>query len=134
MNPARRVLSVFIASFIMLAGTAAGMAAERKPFTASSFAAAQAAGQPILIDISASWCPTCKAQKPIIDALAKQRETDRLVIFDVDFDSQKPVVRDFRAQSQSTLIAFNGKTETGRSVGDTNPHSIARLVKSALPK
>jgi len=40
----------------------------------------------------------------------------------------------FRAQSQSTLIAFRGKTETGRSVGDTGPSSIAALVKSTLAK
>jgi hypothetical protein len=56
------------------------------------------------------------------------------VIFAVDFDSQKPVVRQFRAQSQSTLIAFRGKAETARSVGDTNPGSIAALVQSTVTK
>jgi hypothetical protein len=37
-----------------------------------------------------------------------------------------------KATSQSTLIAFKGETEKARSVGDTNPASIAALVKSAL--
>ena len=105
-------------------------AVERKTFDAESFDAAQQRGARILVDISATWCPTCKAQKPIIDSLASRPENNDLVIFSVDFDSQKPVVREFRAQSQSTLIAFRGKTETARSVGDTAPDAIAALVQS----
>jgi thiol-disulfide isomerase/thioredoxin len=107
-------------------------AAERKVFDKASFEAAQQGGARILVDISATWCPTCKAQKPIIDKLAEQAANKDLVIFAVDFDSQKPVVRQFGAQSQSTLIAFRGKTETARSVGDTNPESIEALVQSTL--
>jgi thiol-disulfide isomerase/thioredoxin len=109
-------------------------AAERKTFDAAGFEAAQQRGARILVDISATWCPTCKAQKPIIDSLAEQSVNNDLVIFSVDFDSQKPIVRQLRAQSQSTLIAFRGKTETARSVGDTDPGSIAALVRSTLTK
>jgi thiol-disulfide isomerase/thioredoxin len=112
----------------------AATAAERKTFDTASFEVAQQHGERILVDISATWCPTCKAQKPIIDSLAEQPANKDLVIFAVDFDSQKPVVRDFRAQSQSTLIAFRGKTETARSVGDTDPGSIAALVQSTVTK
>ena len=49
----------------------------------------------------------------------------------VDFDSQKDAVRRFGAPMQSTLIAFKGGRETGRSVGDTNPQSIAALLAKA---
>jgi len=52
------------------------------------------------------------------------------LILRVDFDSQKDIVRTFSASSQSTLIAFHGTRETGRSVGDTNPDSIAKLMRS----
>ena len=81
--------------------------------------------------------PTCKAQKPIIrPPLAEQPENRDLIIFCWRSTStvKKAIVREFRAQSQSTLIAFRGKTETGRSVGDTDPNSIAALVKSTLAK
>jgi len=105
-------------------------AAERKIFDAASFEAAQQRGARILVDISATWCPTCKAQEPIIDSLAERSANKDLVIFLFDFDSQKPIVRNFRAQSQSTLIAYRGTTETARSVGDTDPGSIAALVQS----
>ena len=53
-------------------------------------------------------------------------------MFKIDFDTQKDDVRALKAIQQSTLIAFKGETERARSVGDTNPESIATLVKSAL--
>ena len=112
--------------------TSVANAVERKTFDADSFAAAQRRGARILVDITATWCPTCKAQKPIIDSLVTRPENNDLVIFSVDFDSQKPVVREFRARTQSTLIAFRGKTETARSVGDTNPDSIERLLEQSI--
>ncbi len=124
-------LAASLASWMAIS---AASAAERKAFDTASFEEAQQRGQRILVDISATWCPTCKAQKPIIDSLAEQPVNKDLVIFAVDFDSQQSVVREFRAQSQSTLIAFQGKTETGRSVGDTDPDSIAALVRSTLIK
>ena len=134
MNVGRLFISALAGSLVLWFASSASIAAERKAFDAKSFVAAQTSGARIVVDISATWCPTCRAQKPIVDSLAEQPGNKDLVIFAVDFDSQKPVVRDFRAQSQSTLIAFRGKTETGRSVGDTDPSSIAALVKSTLTK
>lgn len=132
----RRMFLAVIAALPLATLVAPPMAsaAERKTFDPASFKAAQQQDARILVDISATWCPTCKTQKPIIDSLAEQPANADLVIFAVDFDSQKPVVRQLGAQSQSTLIAFKGKTETGRSVGDTDPDSIAALVRSNQAK
>jgi thioredoxin 1 len=102
------------------------------PFSADAFKSAQAAGNPILIEIHAGWCPTCKAQKPIIDTLTANPKFKDLKIFRVDFDDMKPVVKQFGAQMQSTLIVFKGATEQGRSVGDTNQASIAALLEKTL--
>jgi thioredoxin 1 len=55
-----------------------------------------------------------------------------LVYFVVDFDSQKDAVKSFGAGMQSTLIAFKGEHETGRSVGDTDRASIAALLNKTL--
>lgn len=122
--------SVLLAGAISLA-SAAG-AGERMTYEPAGFQAAQDAGKPILIEIAASWCPVCKAQKPIIDALAAKPEFAELLIFEVDFDDRRDVVLGFGARSQSTLIAYNGSVETGRSVGDTNPASVEALVSSAF--
>jgi len=102
------------------------------PFSAEAFKAAQAAGSPILVEIHADWCPTCKAQSPILDRLTAEPKFKDLKIFRVDFDAMKPVVREFGAQMQSTLIVFKGATEHGRSVGDTKEASIAALLDKSL--
>lgn len=107
-------------------------AADVKTYDPASFNAAQAAGAPIVIDIAASWCPTCAAQKPIIQSLVNDPAYSHMVLFHVDFDSQKEVVRKFGAQMQSTLIAYSGSKETGRSVGDTKPASIKALFSSTF--
>lgn len=124
MNALARLMTVAV---VLAPGLA--FAGGIKSYTEADFKAAQAAGTPILVEVTASWCPTCKAQKPIIQSLAA--ENGDLTVFEVDFDDQKDVVRAFNAQMQSTLIAFKGETETGRSVGDTNADSIRALVASA---
>jgi thiol-disulfide isomerase/thioredoxin len=102
------------------------------PFSAEAFKAAQASGSPILVEIHADWCPTCKAQNPILDKLTAEPKFKDLKIFRVDFDAMKPVVKEFGAQMQSTLIVFKGSTEQGRSVGDTKEASIAALLDKSL--
>jgi hypothetical protein len=74
----------------------------------------------------------CRAQNPILTQLTREPKYKDLVVFKVDFDTQKNDVRALKADSQSTLIAYNGAAEKGRTVGDTNPASIAALVDSAL--
>jgi thioredoxin 1 len=114
-----------------IAGSAAliapAFASETKTFDPVSFAAA-----PIFVAVHASWCPTCKAQKPILSELMADPKFKNLVYFVVDFDSQKEVVAYFNVRMQSTLIAFKGATETGRSVGDTERASIAALLNKTL--
>lgn len=104
----------------------------KRPFTAAAFEAAQAGGRPILIDVSASWCPTCKAQAPILSKLMGDPRFKSVVAFNVDYDSQKDVLKRFNVQRQSTLIVFKGKQEAGRSVGDTNPVSIEALLTKGI--
>ena len=107
-------------------------AAEERPFTRQAFQAAQRQGQSILVEIHASWCPTCAAQKPILARLFADPRFKDLAVFRLDFDSQKDEVRNFKARMQSTLITFKGGVEVARTVGDTNPDSIADLLALAL--
>ncbi len=127
----RSILLAAIAGSAALAAPPA-FATETKTFDPQSFAAAQKEGRPILVGIHASWCPTCKAQDPILGELMAEPKYKNLVYFMVDFDGQKDAVKYFGARMQSTLIAFKGPVETGRSVGDTNRASIATLLGKTL--
>lgn len=127
----RRSLFMVMAAAACAASLPA-VAAGHGLFTQATFEAAQKAGRPILVDISAAWCSTCKAQKPILSDLSKRDQFKDFVMLEVDFDSQKDVVRTLKARSQSILIVFKGGKEVGRSVGDTNPDSIKALLTKAL--
>ena len=107
-------------------------AADKKPFDQKAFEAAQAAGKPILVEVSAPWCPVCKAQAPILSRLKSDPKFKELVSFDIDFDSQKDLLKKFNVQKQSTLIVFKGKQEAGRSTGDTNAASIGALLEKSI--
>jgi len=108
------------------------LATENRTFDQKAFAEAQKAGKPIFVGVHASWCPTCKAQDPILGELMSAPKFKDLVYFVIDFDSQKDAVKAFGVRTQSTLIAFKGDKETGRSVGDTNRASIGALLDKTL--
>jgi thiol-disulfide isomerase/thioredoxin len=101
-----------------------------QPFDAKAFQASQAAGKSILVDVSASWCPTCRQQRPIVEEIEKEHPD--LVVYDVDFDTAKDALRQFRVQHQSTLIVFKGAKEVARSTGETDPAPLHTLVAKAF--
>ncbi len=127
----RQLLATFVA-VAAISSASLGFAAAGKPFDQQAFDAAQAAGKSILVDVSAPWCPVCKAQAPILSKLRGDAKYKDLVSFSIDFDSQKDLLRKFNVQKQSTLIVFKGKAEMGRSTGDTNPASIEALVGKSV--
>ncbi len=128
----RRTLlsAALLAGCLAVAGAA--QAAENTPFTQAAFDAAKATGKPVLVEVTAPWCPTCKAQKPILAELKASPKFKDLMVFEVDFDSQKDALRALNVQQQSTLITYKAGQEVGRSTGDTNRSSIEALLNKAI--
>lgn len=116
----------------IIAQSLSASALERLPFDAAKFKAVQSAGDAVVIHVTAPWCPTCKAQHAAIDKLSDNAAFKDLVVLDVDFDSQAEVWRKLGATSQSTIIAYDGATESGRLVGVTKPDAIEVLFRSAM--
>ena len=128
----RAIATVFALLFAGLLGIASARAAEVMNYTPAVMAAAQESGAPILVAIQAPWCPTCAAQKPILEKIEADAANRNLRVILVDFDTQKDAVRKMGATMQSTLIMFNGKKEVARSVGDTNGQTIEAMVRRSL--
>ena len=124
MTFAKPILSLALSALTALAN--AGLS---EPYTQKRFDELAAQGKPALVAVHATWCPTCKAQKPILGELMGRPEFKDVTELVVDFDAQKPVVKQYKVSMQSTLIGFKGGKEVGRSVGDTTQAGIEGLVK-----
>ncbi|MHB2205874.1 thioredoxin family protein [Methylobacterium sp. CM6257] len=130
MTTRRHILT--LAGLALAAGVSPTCAGQTMPFSDAAFEAAQKSGKPILVAVSAPWCPICKTQKPILANLAAEPRFKDLQIFDIDFDSQKDLLKRLNVRMQSTLIAYKGATEVGRSVGETQPEWIEGLLEKTL--
>ena len=120
-------LSVLLCTVASLA-----VAGEIKPYSQAQFDSLASSGKPIVLAIHATWCPTCKAQKPILNALMAQPAYRDVTTLTIDFDANKPLLTHFRVDMQSTLIAFKGTKELARTVGDITPAGIESLVRTAV--
>jgi thioredoxin 1 len=123
--------SAKLATLLALAASSFAWAGPQEAYTAARFDQLAREGKPILVAIHADWCPTCKAQKPILHELMGKPEYKDVTELSVDFDKDKPAVKRFKASMQSALVAFKGDKEVGRSVGDTSRAGLESLVKKA---
>ena len=128
-----RFAPIAAAALAVAFGLGTARAATEAAYTPEAFAAAQQAGKPIAIHVTAPWCPVCAKQKPILAALYATPEFKDLQVFDVDFDSSKPLLQALHVQKQSTLIVYHGRTEEGRGTGETAEPAIHGLLAKANP-
>ena len=136
MQRGRRVFLGGAGALALLAVPACAMATSATgtapvPFSDAAFDAAQKAGRLVLVDIYATWCIVCARQGRIIDALLADPAYKDLVVFKVNFDTQKDVMRRFGASVQSTLIAYRGTKEVGRSVAETQIEWVEDMLSKA---
>ena len=119
-------------SLVLLLLFTGNVLAAEEAFTQTAFDRLQQQGSPILVWIHADWCPTCRAQAPILKKLLDQQEFKPIQALRVDFDQQQDIVKAFKAIKQSTLIIFKGGKEVDRSLGVTNEQAIEALMRKAL--
>ena len=112
--------------------SALSFSGEIKPYAQAEFEKLNAEGKGVVLAIHAPWCPTCKAQIPIQSELMSSPAFKDVTMMTIDFDSQKDLLKTFKVTMQSTMIAFKGGKEVGRSVGDSTRNGIEALYKKTL--
>lgn len=120
-----------IASFALAIISNLAFAGQSTPYTQAAFDSLASSGKPVIVDVFATWCTTCAAQKPIQDAQLKAAANKDLTMLTIDFDTEKALLAKFHVSAQSTMIAFKNGKEVGRSVGDTSAAGIAALFAKA---
>lgn len=124
----RNLCVVALAALVLLA---AAPAPPLQAWSKSAFIAAQEANKPVVVFVHASWCVTCRKQEPILRQLLSDPAFTPVTVFVVDF-ADKATLKELNVSDRSTLVAFHGKTERGRSSFVTDPAEIRGLFTSAL--
>ncbi len=128
----KRTALICIASAGLMLLASAAHALTIKPFTEAEFDAAQAAGKPVAVHFTATWCPTCRLQDKALSALAADPALKDVTIMAADYDKTKPLQKQMNIKSQSTFVVFKGKTEVARNSGATDAPEIKTLLAKSL--
>ncbi len=96
-------------------GSAVAAFAGERPFDQALFDKAVAQGRPTIVYFHADWCPTCRAQQPIVDRLAAAPEMKDVTVFVADYDKEVALKKALRVTHQSTFVVFKGGHEVIRS-------------------
>ena len=107
------------------------LALDLVPYTPAEFAKLQQEGKPVALHFHADWCPTCRAQTKVFDKFKAAGELPMTILV-VDYDTEKALERKLGVRTQSTLIIYDGKMETDRIVGITDPMALREALQSAL--
>jgi thiol-disulfide isomerase/thioredoxin len=123
-----KALILAIAALFAALPLAAAAQAAATPYSASAFEAAQREGRTIVVDVHADWCPTCRAQAPILSELRNDPRLADALFVRVDFDSDRDFLRAHRIPRQSTILVFDGAEEKGRSIAETDRARLRAFV------
>lgn len=127
-----KTLFLAIAAMFVAIPLAAAAQPSWTEYSASAFQSAQAEGRTIIVDVHADWCPTCRAQAPILNELRDDPRLADAIFMRVDFDSDRMFLRAHRIPRQSTILVFNGREEAGRSIAETNRGRLRAFVLNNL--
>ncbi|MCH8536993.1 MAG: thioredoxin family protein [Alkalimonas sp.] len=130
------VIAVAAAAFFFL--TPANASTEhldkhKQPFSEDVFRQAQADNKLVLIDVYATWCPTCRRQQNVLNDYFAQYPDSDLLVLEVDYDQQKDWVTYFKAPRQSTLALYRGEEQLWFSVAQTRQRTIFAELKKHDP-
>ncbi len=127
------MLSTFFRSILLLAlALPTAQASERfEAFSSERLDSLQASGETVLVDVFATWCPTCKRQGAILDELMAAPEFADIAGLKLDWDADRSIARELGAPRQSTLILFRGGKRIGLSVAETDPQRLRAFLASS---
>lgn len=127
-----KLLSKLFASLVLMSVMASAHAFDKEPFTQERFDELQAAGEVVLVDVFATWCPTCAKQQKAIAAYVEANPDNKFHVLVVDFDDDKDLVSQFRAPRQSTLLLYKNNEQIWFSVAESRADVIATELDKAI--
>jgi thioredoxin 1 len=86
---------------------------------------------PVLIDVTAEWCPPCKLAAPIVAELA-QRHAGRLKVVVIDGEEASDLVATLGVRGFPTFLGFRGGEIVARQAGFGGKRGLEALAENLL--
>jgi rhodanese-related sulfurtransferase len=91
-------------------------AAAVKQITLAEYMAQIPAGQTVLVDFGAVWCPPCKKMSPVLDSLVKTNGS-QFILLKIDGGDQTDICKELNVDGFPTFIIYKQGRETWRKQG-----------------
>ncbi|MDQ3697448.1 MAG: thioredoxin [Gemmatimonadota bacterium] len=85
---------------------------------------------PVLVDFHADWCGPCKTVAPLLDAIARERIGQALIV-KLDTDRNPRIVEQFGIRGMPTFVVLAGGKEVARQVGAVPKAQLEALLGAA---
>ncbi len=82
---------------------------------------------PVLVDFWATWCGPCRALGPVLEEIAS--ETSSIKIVKVNVDEQPELASQFRIMSIPTMILFKSGEVADKTVGLLPKDEVLNFIK-----
>lgn len=122
----------FAGTLLLLLLSMAAHSTGFETFSAQRLAELNTEEKPVLVEVYADWCSTCRRQSPILQELLSDAEFEKVSGLKLDWDAQREEARELGAPRQSTLILFAGGQQIDLSVAETNPERLREFLRQAL--
>jgi thioredoxin 1 len=86
---------------------------------------------PVFIDVTAEWCPPCKAAAPVVAELA-QRHAGRLKVVVIDGDEASELVATLGVRGFPTFIGMRNGEIVARQAGFGGKRGLEALAQKLL--
>jgi len=86
---------------------------------------------PVLVDVTAEWCPPCKAAAPIIEELALEH-AGRLKVVVIDGGEATDLVATLGVRGFPTFLGIRGGQIVARQAGFGGRRGLERLAQALL--
>lgn len=86
---------------------------------------------PVLIDVTAEWCPPCKLAAPVLAELA-QRHAGRLKVVVIDGEEASDLVATLGVRGFPTFLGFRGGEIVARQAGFGGRRGLEALAEKLL--
>ena len=88
--------------------------------------------KPVLVDFYATWCGPCKYLSPIIEEIAKENNSIKVV--KVNVDSEQKLAEKYMISSMPTVVLFKDGEEINRFSGALPKKLIEKFISENINK